>query len=83
MQSVMATFHDGRLELSGPVDWPDGITVQVTPFEKIDAPALNTPASRSAMTQWPVGFFDGIRADWGDEPFERPPQGEFELREDW
>jgi hypothetical protein len=27
---------------------------------------------------WPTGFFDRIREDWGEEPFERPPQGELE-----
>jgi hypothetical protein len=34
-------------------------------------------------TALPVGFFDRIRQQWGDEPFERPAQGEFEGREDW
>lgn len=32
---------------------------------------------------WPPGFWQKIREDWGDEPFERPPQGEFEKREEW
>ena len=32
---------------------------------------------------WPAGFWQQIRADWGSEPFERPPQGDFEKREDW
>jgi hypothetical protein len=32
---------------------------------------------------WPPAFFDRIREDWGEEPFERPPQGELEIREDW
>ena len=32
---------------------------------------------------WPAGFWERIRADWGSEPFERPPQGEFEKREAW
>jgi hypothetical protein len=34
-------------------------------------------------SKWPPGFWEQIRADWGNEPFERPPQGEFEKREDW
>lgn len=28
-------------------------------------------------------FWQKLRADWGDEPFERPPQGEVEKREAW
>lgn len=32
---------------------------------------------------WLPRFFDRIREDWGEEPFERPPQGELEIREDW
>lgn len=35
------------------------------------------------LTVWPVGFFERLREEWGDEPFERPPQGKFEIREDW
>ncbi len=31
----------------------------------------------------PPGFWERIRVDWGHEPFERPPQGEFEKREEW
>lgn len=31
----------------------------------------------------PLAFWQRLRAEWGDEPFERPPQGEFEKREDW
>ena len=28
-------------------------------------------------------FIQRLRGSFGDEPFERPPQGEFEKREDW
>lgn len=31
MESVTAIFRNGRLELGGPVDWPDGTQVRVTP----------------------------------------------------
>lgn len=33
MESVTATFRNGRLELAEPVDWADGIQVRVTPFD--------------------------------------------------
>jgi len=31
----------------------------------------------------PLDFFARIAAEFGSEPFERPPQGEFEKREAW
>ena len=31
----------------------------------------------------PPDFFKKIAEEFGDEPFERPPQGEFEKREQW
>lgn len=34
-------------------------------------------------SSWPPNFWERIREDWGTEPFERPPQGELEKREDW
>ena len=47
-----------------------------------DALELATSAE-PPLASWPAGFFDRIREDWGNEPFARPPQGEFEIREDW
>ena len=32
VQSATATFRNGRLELTSPVDWPDGTQVQVIPL---------------------------------------------------
>ena len=77
MQSVAATFRNGRVELSESVDWPEGIAVKVTPL------AQKPGEIKPPMTEWPEGFFDRLREQWGEEPFERPPQGEFEVREDW
>ncbi len=37
----------------------------------------------NGATGWPANFWQKIREDWGDAPFERPPQGELEKREDW
>ena len=31
----------------------------------------------------PPDFFSRIAGEFGSEPFERPPQGEFEKREGW
>jgi hypothetical protein len=80
MQSATATFRNGRVELKESVDWPDGTEVEVTPLSTADA---RRPKVIPPMTQWPVGYFDRLREQWGEEPFERPPQGELEVREDW
>jgi hypothetical protein len=34
-------------------------------------------------SSWPPAFWQQIREDWGTEPFERPPQGDLEKREEW
>jgi hypothetical protein len=78
VQRVTATFRNGRIELSSPVDWPDGTQVVVPQKQAAAAGADTAP-----MLAWPEGFFDDIRKDWGDEPFERPPQGDYEKREQW
>jgi len=80
MQSATATYRNGRVELTKSVDWPDGTQVEVTP---LDTPNRRRREVKAPMTQWPDGFFDRLREQWGEEPFGRPPQGEFEVREDW
>ena len=47
-----------------------------------DTLQLATRKQTNGLT-WPPDFWQKIRADWGDEPFERPPQGEFESRKEW
>lgn len=51
--------------------------------EQLVREALQQADTKAAAVNWPPGFWDKVRADWGDKPFERPPQGEFEKREDW
>lgn len=77
MQGVTATFRNGRVVLAEAVDWPDGTQLQVV------AVGAAGRKDEPPMTAWPDGFFDEVREGWGDEPFERPPQGDFEVREDW
>lgn len=80
MGGIPATFRNGHVELSTPVDWPEGTPVTVLP-------AGATPSSdnvpRPPMTHWPEGFLDDVREGWGNEPFARPAQGEFDEREEW
>ena len=80
MIRVLATFRNGKIELENPVDWPDGTQVEVMPLQP---PEPAYPNMVAPMSKWPEGFFERLRRDWGDEPFERPPQGEFEEREGW
>ena len=51
--------------------------------EQIVREVLLMAEKKQNLAAWPAGFWECIRADWGTEPFERPPQGEFEKREDW
>jgi hypothetical protein len=80
MQNMTAAFRKGCVELAEPVDWPEGILVEVRPLVGPNNVRLGT---KPPMTEWPTAFFDHLREEWGDEPFERPPQGETEVREDW
>ena len=80
MRTAMATFRDGRVELSGPVDWPDGTTVQVTPLA---APEIGHHASGPTANESYRDFVRRLAVSLADEPFERPPQGTFENRETW
>ncbi len=38
---------------------------------------------KPALDSLPQDFFRRVAAEFGNEPFERPPQGDFERREDW
>lgn len=80
MQGVRATYRNGRIELAESVDWPEGTRVAVMPLSPTRAQKHDP---QPPMSEWPEGFFDRLRAEWGEEPFERPPQGETEVREEW
>jgi len=80
MHNATAIFRNGRVELAEPVDWPEGTPVEVHP---VVAPAQLPNRPKPPMTTWPARFFDELRQQWGEEPFDRPLQGENETREDW
>jgi hypothetical protein len=80
MQSVTATFHNGRLELTQPVDWPDGTQVEVTP---IGASVGGDQDVRKVRRETYRELIRRLAGCFGNEPFERPPQGAFEVREEW
>lgn len=71
MHSVIAIIRNGRVELPAPLDWPEGTEVEITPLK---VPDQLPEQAKTPMTQWPEGFFDRLREEWGSEPFERPHQ---------
>jgi hypothetical protein len=80
MHAVQATFRNGRLELMQSVDWPDGTRAEVIPLPQAASPSNGTDGS---PTTWPIDYFEKISGVLAGEHFERPPQGDLPLREDW
>ena len=80
MDGVLATYRHGIVELSSPVSWPDGTPLEVVPIQTGTAsPANGVRQSVESYRQ----FIERLAGSFGGEPFERPPQGEFEQREEW
>jgi hypothetical protein len=55
-------------------------------LEKLVRDALELVETQNGALQperLPADFFTRIAREFGSEPFERPPQGEFEKREAW
>ena len=50
MQRALATFRNGHLEWSSPVDWPDGTPVEVIPLrQRIGMDESEWPATADAI----------------------------------
>jgi hypothetical protein len=79
MHAVQAIFRNGRLELTQPVDWPDGTRAQVIPLPQV---ALSNGVGAPTNT-WPPNYFEQTAGALAGEGFERPPQGELPFREEW
>ena len=80
MVGVLATYRHGTVELSAPVEWPDGMQLEVVPIQTGTA---SQASGNSQKTESYREFIERLAGSFGDEPFERPPQGEFEQREEW
>ena len=80
MRAVQATIRNGRLELMHPVDWPDGTRAEVIPLLNTEPSSADTGVSPAT---WPPGYFEQTAGALTGEEFERPPQGNLPLREDW
>ena len=80
MVGVLATFRSGRVELSAPVGWPDGTQLEVVPIQ----PTVHSSStSENRQVESYREFIERLAGSFGDEPFERPPQGEDGKREEW
>lgn len=74
--TTIAAELDHRLQQLDPVT--------AASVERLVRDALQLAETRkTAGATLPDNFWQQIRSDWGTEPFERPPQGEFEKREEW
>ena len=80
MVGVLATYRHGAVELSERVEWPDGLQLEVVPIQiETASPAVGNDRKAESYRE----FIERLAGSFGDEPFERPPQGEFERREEW
>jgi hypothetical protein len=80
MVSVLATYRHGTVELSAPVGWPEGTQLEVVPVRIGPESPANGNGQRGESYR---EFIERLAGSFGDEPFERPDQGEFERREEW
>jgi hypothetical protein len=81
MQSVTVRSHigsDGMLNLQIPVELKDVDVEVVVVVQQINGHLV---ADTEALG-WPPGFFEETYGSFKDEPLERPPQGDFEIREE-
>lgn len=76
MQSVKIqsqTDADGILKLEVPLGLSNA------EFEVL---IVVQPLNSTPKRQWPPGFFDRTAGSLADDPIERPPQGDFEVRDE-
>ena len=79
MDAVQATFRNGQLELSKPVDWPDGTRADVIPI----VPVSGSSEIGAHPTAWPEGYFEQTSGALAQEKLERPDQGQLPSRDEW
>ena len=68
----------GQLVLDGQPALPEGARVHVRITVEKEKPAADEAVDENG---WPVGFFERFVGCIDDPTFERPPQGEYEVRE--
>jgi len=77
MKTIRLTSHvgnDGILSLSLPDEMKD---------QNLEILVVLQPIKKSSTNEngWPLGFFEKTYGAMAHDPIERPPQGEYEIRE--
>src|SRR5437762_421446 len=72
---VPGTFHDGRVVLEAPVDWPEGMKVQVIPVESGERIGL----TEEEWSDSPEAIEDWLRWYRALEPLKITPEEEAEF----
>lgn len=81
MQSVTIRSHvgsDGMLNLQIPVEMKDVDVEVVVVVQQMNGHLV----TETDALGWPLGFFEETFGSLKDDPLERPPQGDFEIREE-
>jgi hypothetical protein len=77
MQPIRQIYYDAPSTISIPEELQhQAVEVIIWPLNKSEAkPAIETDANG-----WPIGFFEVTAGCLADDPIERAPQGDYEIR---
>ncbi|MEH2120557.1 hypothetical protein [Nostoc sp.] len=81
MQSIKLCSHvgaDGILHLDIPVDVTDKDIVVTVTYQQLEP---SDPPKTPQELGWPAGFFEQTAGSLADDPIQRYPQGDYEIRE--
>ena len=67
-------FEHGQVVFDSPPSLPEGARLRIRIMVEREKPAVDENG-------WPAGFFERFAGCIDDPTFERPPQGEYEVRE--
>jgi hypothetical protein len=72
VSAVFGTYKQGRIELDEPVDWPDGMRVEVLRADEYGLPEKDWPKTPEELAAW-AAEVDAL------EPLEITPDDEAEI----
>ena len=67
MAGVLATYRHGAVELSAPVEWPDGMQLEVVPIQVGTTSQMHGNRCKAESYR---EFIERLAGSFGDEPFE-------------
>lgn len=84
MSTIHGTYKSGHVELDTPVDWPEGVRVEVMPPANNAADRAGEQREKFGMSEedWPTTKegIEALIAEWNDiEPMETTPQEQAEF----